>query len=254
MTSVTCMIPVVTVPVLSRAAICVFPAISWAAAVLKRIPFFAPTPFPTMMATGVASPSAHGQLITRTATARESEVPMSEPSSDHTMKVTAATAITAGTNIPEILSAIFAIGAFVAAASPTICIICERVVSSPTFVASHFKNPVLFTVPALTLSPSALSTGTLSPVSADSSTALSPSTILPSTGTFSPGRTTKMSPFCTCSTETVFSFPSSFPTTTAVFGASFISFLRASVVRPLERASSVFPTVMSVRIIAAVSK
>ena len=35
-------------------------------AVLNRIPFFAPSPLPTMMATGVASPRAQGQLITST--------------------------------------------------------------------------------------------------------------------------------------------------------------------------------------------
>ena len=40
------------------------------AEVLNRMPDFAPIPFPTIIATGVASPSAHGQLITRTETAR----------------------------------------------------------------------------------------------------------------------------------------------------------------------------------------
>ena len=59
-------LPSVTVPVLSRATICALPACSRAVAVLKRIPFFAPFPVPTMIATGVASPSAHGQLITKT--------------------------------------------------------------------------------------------------------------------------------------------------------------------------------------------
>ena len=41
---------------------------------------------------------------------------------------------------------------------------------------------------------------------------------------------------------------------TAVLGASFIRFFRASVVLPLERASSILPTVISVRIMAADSK
>ena len=49
--------------------------------------------------------------------------------------------ITTGTNIPETLSATFAIGALVAAALLTIFMICESVVSSPTRVASHFINP-----------------------------------------------------------------------------------------------------------------
>ena len=68
----------------------------------------------------------------------------------------------------------------------------------------------------------------------------------------SPGRTTKMSSFCTCSMGTSISRPSR--TTVAVFGASFIRLLSASVVLPLERASSILPTVMSVRIMAADSK
>ena len=60
------------------------------------------------------------------------------------------------------------------AASLTILMICDRVVSSPTCMARHFKNPDRWTVAAETLSPAALSKGMLSPVSADSSTALSP--------------------------------------------------------------------------------
>ena len=35
-------------------------------AVLNNIPVLAPTPLPTIIATGVARPNAHGQLITRT--------------------------------------------------------------------------------------------------------------------------------------------------------------------------------------------
>ena len=61
-----------TVPVLSSTTICALPASSSETAVLKRMPFFAPTPFPTMIATGVASPSAQGQEMTSTAMARES--------------------------------------------------------------------------------------------------------------------------------------------------------------------------------------
>ena len=160
--------------------------------------------------------------------------------------------MTTGTNTPDTLSAIFAIGAFVAAASLTIFIICDNVVSSPTLVASHLINPDWFIVAADTISPTSLSTGMLSPVSADSFTALPPSVITPSTGILSPGLTTKISPFFTRFTATVFSSPSF--TITAVLGARSISPLSASVVFPLECASSIFPTVISVRIIAADSK
>ena len=62
--------PLVMVPVLSSATIWVRPAASSEAAVLNRMPFFAPRPLPTMMATGVARPSAQGQLMTRKVRAR----------------------------------------------------------------------------------------------------------------------------------------------------------------------------------------
>ena len=92
----------------------------------------------------------------------------------------------------------------------------------------------------------------LSPVSAASFTALLPSSTLPSSGIFSPGRTTNSSPFSTSSTETVTSLPSL--TTVAVFGESRIRLFSASVVLPFDRASSIFPTVISASIMAADSK
>ena len=107
-------------------------------------------------------------------------------------------------------------------------------------------------VAAETLSPADLSTGMLSPVSAASFTALLPSTTIPSTGIFSPGLTINISPFFTFSTGTFNSLPSRI--IFAVFGASFIRLFIASVVFPFEWASSIFPTVISVRIIAADSK
>ena len=58
---------------------------------------------------------------------------MSQPRS-----VSRASAITAGTKMPDTLSAIRASGALVAAASETVRMICARVVSSPTRVARHW--------------------------------------------------------------------------------------------------------------------
>ena len=250
--SVTFGSPFVMVPVLSNATIWVLPAFSKATAFLNRIPFFAPLPLPTMIATGVASPSAQGQLITSTEIPLASANPTVCPAKSHTIIVITAIVITAGTKMPETLSAIFAIGALVAAASETIWIIWESVVSSPTRVARQRKKPDWLVVAALTVSPAALSTGILSPVRAASFTALFPSITTPSTGIFSPGRTTNMSSFCTCSIPTTVSTPSR--STVAVFGASFIRLFNASVVFPLECASNIFPTVIKVRIIAADSK
>ena len=135
--SVTQGCPSVTVPVLSRAIICVLPAISRAEAVLYSIPILAPAPLPAIIATGVASPRAHGQLITSTdiplAMAKENDCPaISQPASVSKERI-----MIEGTNILETLSAIRAIGAFVAAASETVFIICARVVSFPMRVARH---------------------------------------------------------------------------------------------------------------------
>ena len=205
-----------------------------------------------MIATGVARPSAHGHDTTRTDIPLARAYPTVCPIKSHTTITIAAIAITTGTNTPDILSAILATGALVAAASLTIDMICESVVSSPTRVARHFRNPDWLRVAVLTLLPSSLSTGIDSPVSADSFTADIPSMTTPSTGMFSPGLTTKTSPITTSSMSTVFSMPSLI--TLAVLGASFIRLFKASVVLPFEYDSSILPTVIRVKIIAADSK
>ena len=209
-------------------------------------------PVPTIMATGVASPSAQGHEITSTAIAMESANSNDCPSSSHTTAASRAIPMTTGTNTPLILSASFAIGALEELASSTSSIICARVVSPPTFWASILKNPVLFSVAAMTESPTVFSTGMLSPVSADWSTAEEPSTITPSTGMLFPGRISTMSPTLTCSTGISTSFPSR--STSAVFGAKSISFEIASEVLPFERASRYLPRVISVKIVPADSK
>ena len=107
-------------------------------------------------------------------------------------------------------------------------------------------------VAPMTLSPACFSTGMLSPVNADSSTEEKPSITMPSTGTDSPAFTTSVSPACTSSTGTVNSCPSR--STVAVLGARFINLVMASEVLPFARASSVFPNVISVRIMPADSK
>ena len=86
----------------------------------------------------------------------------------------------------------------------------------------------MFIVAAETLFPTVFSAGTLSPVSADSLTALSPSVTTPSTGMLSPGRTINISPIFTLSAGIVISFPSRIML--AVFGVKLISPFRASVV------------------------
>ena len=160
--------------------------------------------------------------------------------------------ITTGTKTPAILSAILAIGALLEPASSTRRIIWLMVVSSPTLDARIFKKPFWLMVAEIAVSPTSLYTGMLSPVMADSSRLDCPSSITPSTGTVSPGRTNTKSPFTSSSTGTITSLPSL--KTFACFGAKSISFSIASLVFPLERLSKYFPTVINVRIIPADSK
>ncbi len=90
-------------------------------------------------------------------------------------------------------------GAFEPCASSTSRTIWARTLSFPTRVARKRKLPVLLIVAPMTSSPGFFSTGMLSPVIIDSSTADRPSRTTPSTGIFSPGRTMTMSPTTTCS-------------------------------------------------------
>ncbi len=64
--SVTSGSPLVRVPVLSNTMVVTLPAVSSAPPLLMRMPFSAPFPEPTMMAVGVARPSAQGHEMTRT--------------------------------------------------------------------------------------------------------------------------------------------------------------------------------------------
>ena len=138
------------------------------------------------------------------------------------MKVSTATSTTAGTKYEETRSASFCTGARLRCASPTMRTICARSVSLPTRSARITNVPVPLTVPPVTRAPAIFSTGIGSPVTSDSSTELDPSVTIPSTGTFSPGRTRRTSPTAMCSTGTSISVPSA-RTSRAVFGESLSS-------------------------------
>ncbi len=195
--SVTTGLPLVTVPVLSSTTVFALPASSSERRSLEEYAVPCADSAADGYRNGCCKPQGARAAITSTLMPLASAKPKSLPAMSQPITVTTAIVMTDGTNTAETLSAILAMGAFVAAASATILIICERVVSSPTLEASHLMKPERLTVPAETKLPSCLSTGRLSPVSADSSTALVPSMTVPSTGMLSPGRTTKISPFCT---------------------------------------------------------
>ncbi len=128
-----------TVPVLSSTTVSMLWVISKASADLIKIPLAAPRPVPTIMAVGVASPSAQGQEITSTEIATASANSKLYPKNSQTTAASTAMAITAGTKTPLTLSASLAIGALEDVASSTSAMILESVVFSPTAVTCILK-------------------------------------------------------------------------------------------------------------------
>jgi len=128
--------PVVSVPVLSNTTVSIFGATSRTATFRRMMPRFAPRPEATKSATGVASPSAQGQAITKTATAAAIEGARSFPSAIQVERVAIAIKTTIGTKTPLIRSATRWIGAFSAWAASTILVIRDNSVSEPTRFAS----------------------------------------------------------------------------------------------------------------------
>ena len=86
-TSVTSGSPLVSVPVLSITTVSIFAVPSRAVAFLNSTPRWAPSPVPTMIAIGVASPRASGQVTTTTVIAKSIAVGTPAPASIHTVKV-----------------------------------------------------------------------------------------------------------------------------------------------------------------------
>ena len=91
--------PSVSVPVLSTMRVSISRIRSIAAASRKRIPWVAALPVATMMAIGVARPSAHGQAMMSTDTAlmRPNSQPRSPPKNPQPKKLKSAMATTATT-------------------------------------------------------------------------------------------------------------------------------------------------------------
>ncbi len=181
-------------PVLSSTMVSTLRVDSRTSGPLIRMPSWAPRPVPTSSAVGVARPSAHGQAITSTATAAVQAAVTGNPAPSQAPRVITATAMTIGTNTPEIRSASRCTGALPVCASATIRAIWASWVSDPTRAARTTSRPPAFTVAPATGSPGPTSTGRDSPVSMDASTAEVPDTTRPSVAIFSPGRTTNSSP------------------------------------------------------------
>src|SRR5262249_27482091 len=163
------------------------------------IPDWAPFPVPTMIDSGVARPSAHGQAMisTDTAATRAKVSAGAGPAVNQMVNVTMAMAMTAGTKYPDTASAGRWMGGRDAWACRTSVMIGASIVSVPTFSARTRSDPVVLIVAPITVSPARLGEGIGSPVTIDSSTADDPDTTTASTGIFSPGRITTSSPTTT---------------------------------------------------------
>jgi len=203
-----------------------------------------------MIVIGVANPNAHGQAMISTATALSTACVHegAGPNSPQPKNVSTATDNTTSTNQYATVSAMRCMGARERCACATSCTICASMLSSPRRSARTTRLPA-----PITVSPTALATGTGSPVSIDSSMEERPSTTVPSTGTFSPGRTRTRSPGCSAVMSTSSSRPSP-RSTRAVFGARPSSALIAAEVFARARSSINWPSSVSEMIIAAASK
>ena len=252
------------VPVLSSTTVSTFANPSSAAPPFTRMPRRAATPVATMMAVGVASPSAHGHAMTSTAIALVNAIISASlrglgasgnaaaPNTTHSTKVSTDAPRTTSVNHALTVSASRATGARSDCASSTIRTICCSTVSAPTLEARNTMAPLVLSVPAMMASPGRLATGMLSPVSIDWSNSEVPSSTVPSTGTRSPGRTTTRSPCTTCSTGT--STSEAPRRTRAIGGCSAARPRTASRVRMVARISSHRPTSTSVITTPAASK
>ena len=109
-----------------------------------------------------------------------------------------------------------------------------------SLVTSTRRTPLRLTQPERISSPSWMLRGTLSPVSATVSSVEDPSTTFPSTGTFSPGLMTIISPISTSSGLTVMTAPSL--STEAVSGRMSIRCSMLFLLLPSAMPSNISPT------------
>ena len=166
----------VTVPVLSSTTVSTRRVDSRTSGPRIRMPSCAPRPVPTSSAVGVASPSAHGQAMISTATALVNAASAGEPAISQPASVPSAMTEDDGDEDGRRRGRPAAgPAALPDCASATSRAICASAVSAPTRVAWTTRRPPTLTVAPVTASPGAASTGRLSPVSSERSTADVPS-------------------------------------------------------------------------------
>ena len=183
--------PLVSVPVLSKATRVTSWARSSAAASRMRMPRRAAAPVPTMIAAGVARPSAQGQAMTRTATAFSTAADTSAPAAHQPRKVITGhhqhgrdehRADPVHQALDRRLGGLRALDQADDAGQHRLAADGGGADRQHAVATGWSRRPRGRRAP--------VSTGRLSPVSMDSSTLPPPSSTVPSTGMRSPGRTT----------------------------------------------------------------
>ena len=116
-------------------------AFSKASLVFTNIPFLLAFPDAITIASGVANPKLQGQATTRIVTNIFIAIATFLLIKNHIINAIIAIAIIVGTKYPLIVSATFAIGAFVFVASTTNLTISDTVDSLPIFSALYFIVP-----------------------------------------------------------------------------------------------------------------
>mmetsp|Transcript_3735 Transcript_3735/g.5087 ORF Transcript_3735/g.5087 Transcript_3735/m.5087 type:complete len:219 (-) Transcript_3735:1921-2577(-) len=197
--------PFVKVPVLSKTTFDTLPKASKLAPPLTMIPRCAVAAKPAAYVTGVDIVSAQGQAITIIIKPFNVQYrPVSLPQNQGMVHISPAIRITTGVYFFANPSTNFSVGLRLACASSTNLIKRETAESSTDVVVCINKasSPILILPPA-TVSPIFFVTGTASPVNELSSTALIPSTTIPSVAILSPVRTLKVDPTGTFSAGTI---------------------------------------------------
>ena len=194
---------------MSKMIACTFRARSKAGRLRISNPLLAASAVETATTSGTASPRACGQAMTMTVTARsmakESSLSMT-PSQikkviappPSAMMVSHIAAVLAKSWVFDLLSW----------ACLTRSITCDRNESLPVPLTAMVSEPSPLMAPPITLSSAFLVTGVDSPVSMASFTALSPSTMTPSAGIFSPGLISTLSSTASSPSGTSFTLPS----------------------------------------------
>ena len=230
MTSVTSGLPRVRVPVLSSATTRIRASSSTWIPPLIRTPRRAPVPSAATSVIGTEMTSAHGAAATTRMVAMRAAPLQANPATSGSMVATRTPAAsTSGLYHRPKRSMKRWLVPLRSCASSTSPMMRDSVFSANGFVARTSSAPERLIVPASTRSPCCFSTGTLSPVTGDSSSADWPDTITPSVGTDPPGLSRNTSPGTTSSAAISTSAPSR--RTVAVCGASFIKARTADRVR-----------------------